>query len=196
MLLWASAVAVMSAALGYVLAAAWGTSMAGMMAVVAGGQFALAVLLAPRHGVLSKVLRNWRLALRIAAEDILAGLYRAEEAQTRGERGTVPALDRTLISRLARWRLGALGEVGLLPDGGLTLTEAGRRRAEALVRSHRLWEAYLGENFELPLDHLHEPAERMEHYVGPGLQKELEAELHRPVTDPHGRPIPPAPQGG
>jgi len=87
------------------------------------------------------------------------------------------------------------GQIRTDTAGTMQLTEAGRRRAESLVRSHRLWEAYLGENFELPLDHLHEPAERMEHYVGPALQKELEAELRRPDVDPHGRPIPPRRDG-
>ncbi|HYT95236.1 MAG TPA: metal ABC transporter permease [Gemmataceae bacterium] len=194
MMVWAAGVAAVSSVLGYVFAAALDTSMAGMMAVVAGVQFLLAVLLAPRHGVLSKVLRNWRLALRIAAEDVLARLYRAEE-RGRGEEALPRAVAPSLTRRLAVRELQRTGQIRTDTAGTMQLTEAGRRRAESLVRSHRLWEAYLGENFELPLDHLHEPAERMEHYVGPALQKELEAELRRPDVDPHGRPIPPRRDG-
>jgi Mn-dependent DtxR family transcriptional regulator len=61
-----------------------------------------------------------------------------------------------------------------------------------LVRGHRLWESYLGEHFALPLDHLHEPAERLEHFLGPQLQEQLAEELAEPGRDPHGRAIPPA----
>ena len=51
--------------------------------------------------------------------------------------------------------------------------DAGRAAAESLVRTHRLWEAYLVENFQLPLDHLHVPAEKIEHFIGPELQQQL-----------------------
>jgi Mn-dependent DtxR family transcriptional regulator len=70
------------------------------------------------------------------------------------------------------------------------LTEGGRQTARSIVRAHRLWESFLGENLGLPPDHLHEPAERMEHFIGPGLQSELAAELNRPEIDPHGKTIP------
>ena len=52
---WAVVVAVLSAVFGYLGAVVLNTSVAGMMAVAAGGLFALAVLFAPRHGVLSKL---------------------------------------------------------------------------------------------------------------------------------------------
>jgi manganese/zinc/iron transport system permease protein len=72
----------------------------------------------------------------------------------------------------------------------LQLTAAGTQRAESVVRAHRLWEAYLGEHTELPLDHLHAGAERMEHFITPGLQAALAADLRNPDVDPHGRAIP------
>ena len=50
-----------------------------------------------------------------------------------------------------------------------------------------------GQHFQLPLDHLHEPASRVEHYLGAGLQEQLDADLDRPGLDPHGRTIPPEP---
>jgi Mn-dependent DtxR family transcriptional regulator len=53
-----------------------------------------------------------------------------------------------------------------------------------------LWEAYLDENFDLPADHLHEPASHIEHFIGPNLQDKLSESLDRPDRDPHGRPIP------
>ena len=74
----------------------------------------------------------------------------------------------------------------------LHLTESGRLAARGLIRAHRLWETYLDTHFDLPRDHLHEPAERMEHYLGVELQEELAAELADRAVDPHGKVIPPA----
>lgn len=87
------------------------------------------------------------------------------------------------------------GETVDFPDGTVRLSDTGRRLAQSVVRSHRLWEAFLVEHFQLPLDHLHEPAERIEHFIGPQLQAELAANLAKPTLDPHGRSIPPPTPG-
>jgi len=162
-----------------------------MMAVLAGGQLFLAVLFAPRHGVIAKAVRNFRLSLRIAMEDILGELYRREESNR--EAPTARASDRTWVGRLALWSLKRKGYLGPGPAGDWQMTESGRNHARSLVRAHRLWEAFLEKNLDLPPDHLHDPAMRMEHFIGPGLQEELAADLHEPRTDPHGRAIPPGP---
>ncbi len=189
-------VAMLSAILGVVSAQFFNTNVAAMMSVAAGLQFALAVFFAPHHGLVSKWWRNFSLSLRIASEDIIAVLYRAEEALERGEprlaakvvegRGSVGGLAGLMAVSYLRRR----GEIQLMTDGGLQLTDAGRELARSIVRSHRLWEAYLGEQTELPLDHLHEPAERMEHYIGRELQEQIAASVSAGDIDPHGREIP------
>jgi manganese/zinc/iron transport system permease protein len=68
----------------------------------------------------------------------------------------------------------------------------GRQEGRELVRAHRLWEAYLSTHLALPPDHVHAPADRMEHYTDPALRDQLAADLANPTRDPHGRPIPPA----
>ena len=199
MMAWATAVAVLSAIVGYAGAVSWNTSVAGMMAVAAGLQFLLAVFLAPRHGVLSKVVHNLALSLRIVSEDLIGMLYRAEEAggRAQGVRGVswhrcLEALGGGLAARFGLLQLRRQGQIEFAPGRQVRLTEEGRRRAHSLVRSHRLWEVYLGQHFQLPPDHLHEPASRIEHYLGAGLQEQLDADLDRPSLDPHGRAIPPA----
>ncbi len=191
-LLWGVGVAIMSAVVGYVLASRFvlDTNVGSMMALAAGLQFSLAVLFAPRHGLLAGWLRQARLAMRIAAEDVLARLYRQEEAQPAAAAATLPGRA-GLLGRLALWKLLRQGKLCRSAAAGFSLTEKGRQDAASIVRAHRLWEVYLGKNFELPLDHLHEAAERVEHYLGPALQKELAAELQQPGVDPHGRSIPP-----
>jgi len=198
MMVWAVICGVLSAVLGYWGAAAWNTSVSGMMAVVAGGLFSLAVIFAPRHGVLTRGLMTLRLALQIVREDILAMLYRAEEQQRSGEPAR-PVTSRDCVrfggGGVVAWIAYALlrrrGLVRRDRNGAVSLTERGLEGARSLVRSHRLWESYLEKHFELPLDHLHEPASRIEHFIGPRLQAELENELQLPEVDPHGKSIPP-----
>jgi manganese/zinc/iron transport system permease protein len=192
MLAIAAGIGAAAAVLGY-LAALWlNTSLAGMMAVVAGGLYLLALLAGPRHGLVSKAAGHLRLSMRICREDVLGMLYRWQEA-----RGQTPlpvehvrkALGGLASPTLAVWQLRAGGLVRRAA-GGLLLADAGRRRAEGLVRGHRLWEAYLARFLNLPADHLHESAARVEHYLGKDLQRELTERLEHPAADPHGRQIP------
>jgi Mn-dependent DtxR family transcriptional regulator len=62
-----------------------------------------------------------------------------------------------------------------------------------LVRSHRLWEQYLVESGGLEGSHLHENAERLEHFTDEQLRDRLAAETASSHVDPHGSPIPPEP---
>ena len=193
MLLWAAGLAVSASVFGYLLASRWvfACNVAGMIATVAGVQFVLVLLMAPRHGLLARFLRQWRLALRIAGEEILGSLYRTEEKDQPPAAITLKehVLPGWLV-RLAFVRLRRHGWIDSIGAGLWRLTAAGRAQAESVVRAHRLWEAFLGQNFELPLDHLHAPAARMEHFIGPQLQSELAAQLQEPHVDPHGKQIP------
>jgi manganese/zinc/iron transport system permease protein len=194
MLAWAATFALSASILGFVLRNLGGYSLdiAGMVAVVLGGQFALVVLFAPRHGIVAKWWRNFRLSLRIASEDILGTLYRAEEA------GVVTYSLALKDHGLSTWVIGLahrkLVRDGLIASndkGLLELTEAGRQLAQYVVRSHRLWETYAGEFLDLPPDHVHAAAALVEHYIGPELQDELATTLKEPPIDPHGKSIPP-----
>jgi hypothetical protein len=193
MMAWAVAIGAVSAIFGYLAAAATGTSVAGMMAAAAGVQFAIAVFISPKQGLVTRWLRNLSLAVRIAAEDVVAGLYRSEETEDRRQRtedrgqGTAG-----LVRWLASLRLARSNWVRRDRAGWLALTDVGRSAARNLVRAHRLWESYLDTHFDLPRDHLHDPAERMEHVLDPQLQEELAAELADRAVDPHGKAIPPA----
>jgi ABC-type Mn2+/Zn2+ transport system permease subunit len=209
MLILSAVIGTLSSLLGYLLARHYAANSAGMMAVAAGLLYGAAVLFAPRYGIIAKTARSLALSARIAGEDILARLYRIEEASRRqatavpgstgpASAGELPAepihiLPSKWIDRLARFRLFRNGEVRLAVNGALALTDHGRQTAESLVRSHRLWEAYLVQNFQLPLDHLHEPAERIEHFIGPELQQQLAESLPKTAVDPHGREIPAIP---
>jgi manganese/zinc/iron transport system permease protein len=182
---------------GYFLALRWNSSIAGLAAVVAGVELATAILVAPKYGLLGRLRSSLQLKIRIAAEDVLAGLFRRMERA--GEVVSESVADcralagNGLAAHIAvRW----LGRRGLLvtTDGMAQLSDKGRRYAQGLVRSHRLWESWLDQNFDLPPDHLHVPAEAMEHFIGPAIQRQLEDDLDQPSADPHGREIPVAPE--
>jgi len=192
MLMIAVGVAVATAVLGHAAAVWLNTNTAGTMAVIVGLFYLLAVLFSPRYGIVSTLGRNLGHSIRVLREDVLAMLYRLEELEIRrtlGWREAVQAVGGGLLARLAIRFL--LYRHQVRRDGvGLRLTDAGRALAGQLVRGHRLWEAYLVDKLGLPLDHVHEPAMRMEHYIDRGLQDKLARQVPE-QTDPHGRKIPP-----
>lgn len=169
------------------------TTTAGMMAVVSGIVLFLCAALGPRHGIATRYIRRRLLARRILADDIVALLFRWEE------NAGSPNLSAADIGRLLlcrKWTLGVAfrrlvrsGELELDGDR-FALTEIGRKRAQNLVRSHRLWESYLQDSAGVDVDRVHVPAEMLEHFTDSQLREQLGKETEAAHTDPHGRPIP------
>lgn len=193
MLLLAGLLGAAAGAIGYLGAVLFNTSAAGMIAVTGGVQFALALFFAPRHGLVARQFNRAALSVRVASEDVLAALYRRAESGLPpafpGALGTGPA--GPLLRRAALVILRRRGLVRHEADG-YSLTPAGHDHAAQVVRAHRLWESFLARETNLPLDHLHEASHRVEHFLDRPLADRL-SEAVRTPTDPHGRPIPPAP---
>ena len=191
--LWiAAGVGVFSSVAGYGLAVWLDTEISSCMSVVAGTCYLTAVLFSPRYGLISQFARRAGVSLRIVSEDVLAMLFRLEElaaGRLMGPRETRAAVGGGLLGWLALRALHVRGHIQLA-HSGVQLTDAGRQRASGLVRSHRLWEAYLVQHLRLPADHVHDPANRMEHYIDRGLQQRLVDDVTDANTDPHGREIP------
>jgi manganese/zinc/iron transport system permease protein len=192
MVLVACLFAVLSAVLGYWCAVHWNVEPAGTMAVVAGGMYGLAVLFAPQYGIVSAVVRNLQTTLRILREDLLLMLYRVEELDATKRLRPGEAVTAVGGGLLARWALAMLQRRGrvAVQDGRLQMTDDGRWRAARLVRGHRLWEAYLVKHLGLPLDHVHAPADRVEHFIQQPLRDQLQQAVDDAERDPHGREIP------
>ena len=184
-------IGVAAAVIGYLLAWRWNTSASGMIAVVLGLQYAACLLLAPDHGLVARVWSSCWFHWRVGCEDRLAACWRAEEAAMHGGTAGPPA-SAGVVDRLALGWLAVTGHV-LRGPGGWILSERGRLRANTVVRSHRLWEAWLGRHAHLPLDHLHPPAEWIEHHLGADVRRRIEADVGVEANDPHGRSIPPEP---
>ena len=192
--------AALSAVLGHIgalVVPSWfgfqSTTTAGMMAVAAGSVLLLAIVFAPRHGVLVKWVRRRLMAWRILADDIAALLYRLKErgadTPTTLEhlRGVLLA-DRATLWFVLLW-LRITGEVER-DDGAYRLSSRGESRALGLVRSHRLWEEYLVAHAGLTADRIHEKAEHFEHFTDDEMRHQLDTATRSPRVDPHGTPIP------
>ena len=188
-------IGVLASVIGYLGAASLNTSVAGMMSAAAGALFLAAAVFSPNQGILLSLWMRWKIHYRIVRDDILGLLYRWHEVASLGNsRPLQPAfitraLTSPALARLALWSLRRSGEVVGSRDGSLRLSERGLVEARALVRSHRLWEAYLAKYLNLPLDHLHAPSERVEHFIGRALARDIAEDLETP-QDPHGKTIP------
>lgn len=170
------------------------TTTAGMMAVAAGLLFLIVALVAPRHGLLARLIRRRLLSWQILNEDVIALLYRLQE------RDHSAIADRAMIADLLMASPATLLLVVvslerrdlLVREGdGYRLTADGRRRGGELVRTHRLWENYLVQEALLPAERIHDKAERLEHFTDAAMRVQLDRVTDAPQTDPHGSPIPP-----
>ncbi|MAE64658.1 MAG: hypothetical protein CMJ18_10365 [Phycisphaeraceae bacterium] len=171
------------------------TNTAGMMAVVAGLIFAFSMLAAPRHGVVSRLIRRVGLRLAVLREDVLGLLYRIEELEqdrrlAADERFIGGAVGAGMLCRVALRALVRRGRIRRDPQG-YHLTEAGRLEGRDLVRSHRLWETYLHRHLGLAADHVHPTAEKLEHITDSTMRSRLSRGADEPTQDPQGRRIPP-----
>jgi len=89
--------------------------------------------------------------------------------------------------------IGRLSDLGFVHHDryrGAELTAIGERAALEVIRHHRLWELYLSEALRVPLDQVHQEAERLEHDLSDELEDRIDDALGHPSLDPHGDPIP------
>jgi manganese/zinc/iron transport system permease protein len=162
--------------------------------------FLISVLISPRRGIVTSLVRSIRLRLQMNQDHLLKESYRLAEKSGR--------LDTYIhLNELRQQRSFTTGSVwfGLLilefrqlirqSAGMAQLTPTGIAEAARVIRRHRLWEVYLSRHFELPADHLHRDAEKMEHLITPQMEEALSKFLDNPQTDPHDRPIPYASDG-
>ncbi|WP_066836525.1 metal ABC transporter permease [Rufibacter ruber] len=158
----------------------------------------LSFLLAPRRGLVARLLLQRRVRRQMMRENILKTLFLLGESKNEqglsytrkqiSERRKMPLLTMQESLRVLRSK-------GLVTHGssGWSLTEAGMKEAQRVVRLHRLWELYLTEYLQVASDHVHEDAESIEHVLTPELEKRLEELLNYPTADPHQTVIPQQP---
>lgn len=168
-----------------------------LMALSVTGLFIVAGLFGPRDGWLVRAWGQIGQRRRIARENLLKAIYHRLEADhfstdtvgieslARELRVTVEEV-RHRVSALVRSGAGAWSG----DRSGVRFSDVGRRRAEEVVRNHRLWERYLFERAAYAADHVHDDAERVEHWISEENVVALKKSLKVADEDPHGKPIP------
>jgi DtxR family Mn-dependent transcriptional regulator len=127
-----------------------------------------------------------------ACQDYLRAVYALAPGEERvsttalAERMGVTPPSATAMAK----RLAAMGLVERVPYRGLSLTPEGRQVALELLRHHRLLERYLADSLGVPLDAVHDEADRLEHALSEELEAMIDERLGFPSHDPHGDPIP------
>ncbi len=128
-------------------------------------------------------------------DDYLKTIYHHTEWQTdritpsqlAGELGLAPSSVTEMVQKLA-----TQGLVTHRPYGPIALSEAGERRAAAIIRRHRLIETWLVSEYGYGWDEVHDEAEVLEHSISDRLLEGIDERLGRPRFDPHGDAIPDA----
>ena len=185
-----AAIGLGSAVSGLMLAIIFNAPPGPMMVVVCTLVYLLAILFAPKRGLIFRYWRRLKLQRRIQLEDMLKQAFRLEEQGTL----SVQQLKRQLGDEFPSFgqqlrRLEGRSWASQV-EGRLQLTEAGRQVAARLVRAHRLWETYLVKEIGLNEQQIHEDAERYEHLLTDDILDEVDQQLGYPAEDPHGSPIP------
>ena len=155
----------------------------------------ISFFLAPRRGVISRVMKQNANRKTINDENVLKALYQL------GEESKNFFLQRSVDEIIRRRKfersqllpvLGRLRSQGYLEQTGNLwgLTDEGKQRGQRVVKMHRLWELYLTTHLHIAPDHVHDDADTIEHVLTPELEAELEAVLNYPRTDPHKSEIP------
>jgi len=96
-------------------------------------------------------------------------------------------VSRPAVSEMMK-RLEAEGLI--TTEGGIRLTDDGRRLGERVVRRHRLAEVFLTDVLKLSWAEAHHEAGKWEHIMSDSVEKALNELLGSPTTCPHGNPIP------
>lgn len=133
--------------------------------------------------------------LSAVAQDYLKVIWTAQEWSPERVSTKMLAEKIGVSASTASESIRKLTEQGLVDHaryGAVTLTDAGRRAALAMVRRHRLLETFLVNELGYRWDEVHDEAEVLEHAVSDRLVARIDAKLGFPQRDPHGDPIPAA----
>lgn len=151
----------------------------------------LSLIFAPKRGIVSRLIRMNRFRRRCQSENILKTLWKGGKDNPLHYRDILkwntmnPIQFKTILFKLKRE-----GWIRKQGKGEVLLTSDGVKKAEHLVRLHRLWELYLVSCLKADEQRVHYSAEEMEHILTPSLEARLSDLLNHPTTDPHQKPIP------
>jgi DtxR family Mn-dependent transcriptional regulator len=151
----------------------------------------LAAIFHPQLGLLKRLRARSLTGQREQVEDALKYLFEQEQSGRYASREALSGAMQLSSSETLKL-VTRMESQDLLTsrDGGLHITPQGERWALQVVRAHRLWERYLADEARLPLEKVHQEAERREHGMTSEQLDAMDASMGYPQRDPHGDPIP------
>ncbi len=184
-------IGLLSALVGFLVSVRFETTPGPAMTLVATSFYLIAVAFSPSKGLVFKYLQRRKQKSKIIKEDILRQVIKANEdypitiEHLREKLG----LQETAIQK----GIQNLKTLGLLKSKGMSvvLSDTGRKKANDLVRAHRLWETYQVDKMGIDAVQIHDEADYLEHHLSEELLEEIAQDLGFPENDPHGSPIPP-----
>lgn len=164
----------------------------GPMIILTSSFFTLfSLLFAPKQGWISRFLKVVRFKFKCVQENILKTLWHFSQKE-KGEIELKKVLDYQNIPYLYSWLIVfylILKNQIAWTSKKIILAPKGRRRAQKIVRLHRLWELYLV-HIGVGKEKVHHNAEEMEHIITPHIEEKLLNMMKHPKVDPHNQPIP------
>jgi ABC-type Mn2+/Zn2+ transport system permease subunit/Mn-dependent DtxR family transcriptional regulator len=179
-----------AAIIGFIAAVVFETTPGPAMVMISTLMYVIAMLFAPKKGLISRFFQKRSLENKIRLEDTLKRAWKLQEKdvfnfENLAEQVSFPATDlKIVLSKMMR------NQLIINENHQLKLTNTGIAAAIRLVRAHRLWETYLARELGLTQEQIHEDAEKYEHLLSDELLDEVDAHLDFPEADPHGSPIP------
>lgn len=167
------------------------------MVLSASSIFTIAYLFSPKYGRFTKWIRYRARVKKVREENSLKSIYHVLESRGLDRSGNKVLME-DLSSHRKMSKASIMKEINGMERSGLVelvgdniiLTAEGFDKARSVVRNHRLWELYLTNEADYASDHVHDDAEKVEHFLNDEEVAELESYLDYPQQDPHGKPIP------
>ena len=167
------------------------------MVLSASSIFTIAYLFSPKYGRFTKWIRYRARVKKVREENSLKSIYHVLESRGLDRSGNKVLME-DLSSHRKMSKASIMKEINGMERSGLVelvgdniiLTAEGFDKARSVVRNHRLWELYLTNEADYASDHVHDDAEKVEHFLSDEEVAQLESYLDYPQQDPHGKPIP------
>ena len=188
MIIIAALLGVLATTCGFILAVIIESTPGPLMILTAVGLYVLAIFFAPQRGLIIKYFTAIRAKRKVVLDDLLKLIVKLRD---KGQLSRTELQNHHPKQKLINMLDQLVANGDLSYDGkDYDLTPGGLQKAVQLIRAHRVWESYMVEHLGLNKDQVHEDAESLEHFLTPNLVDEIQADMGRPLTDPHGSIIP------
>lgn len=161
-----------------------------LIVLVASALCVVSLLFAPSRGLLFRKIRIFQFNYKCLLENIVKKIWQLQVNRTVPVRELKRSFSSfPLLFTISLYQLQKRHWI-VRENEQVALTSEGMRRAEYIVRLHRLWEAYLFSCLDVDIKKVHASAEEMEHILTRELEADLTTLLKNPKFDPHYQTIP------